>query len=731
MTTSIDTLRKLKTRTPSHIALCALLALGGCQHFNLPKKPDSQPPQSTQEINLENSTLNNRIERGPKTVPYAPPHSGNATTRFADSPSQIGSVPTLGDPTATRDTVEVDTRAPVSKVKTIDAYVDPLPVPQFIDVVYGKMLKVPYVTGPEVAQMTESVQLRSSGKIKSAEFQTLVADALETYGVKVVPQNGTYQIQKDSALRARIPHFIKSRARQRTRGDLRPVIQFVEMRALSAGSMVGFLREAFGFGASAKLTATADPQANYVTLSGLPENVDAALEIIQQLDDLRYSGSEVHRIEPLYWEASELATELTRALQTEGWQVSLNVQQSKTISLLPIEYSNDIFVFARTQQAHRRVKAWVKELDRPVQGGDSEQIFVYQVKNVDAEILAETANSVISGPNQSVFSDSSDQGISGINAPTADSTSPSGANSLFTVDPIGNRIVFTGTTNEYTKLRALLEQLDTPAPEVLIEVQIAEVTLTDDSNFGVEFFIEDLGGESVQATANSGGLGLGSSGLTVDLLSGNVDATINAFANNRRVKVLSTPTLTARSGSAAEIQIGQDIPVITSQRAANNQNGGGSTDILQQIDYRETGVLMAIEPIVFSDGRIDLTISQEVSSVLGTSNSSISSPTISNRSLTTQLSLEDGQTAIMGGLIQENTVRDEDGIPFLKDIPILGQAFSVEAHNVTRTELVILITAYVLRGQTDRSRFVNSARDRVDNLIKDESRLVTLKPKNF
>jgi len=204
-----------------------------------------------------------------------------------------------------------------------------------------------------------------------------------------------------------------------------------------------------------------------------------------------------------------------------------------------------------------------------------------------------------------------------------------------------------------------LEQLDTPAPEVLIEVQIAEVTLTDETNFGVDFFIDDLGNNSVTATAATGGLGLGSSGLNVNILSGNVDAALNAFSSNRRVKLLSTPILVARSGGEAEIQVGQDIPIITAQRAANNQNGDGNTDILQSIDYRKIGNLLSIAPIVFSDDRIDLSITQEVSSTVDVSNSTISSPTISNRSLSTQLSLEDGQTAVLGGLISENYMLTE------------------------------------------------------------------------
>jgi len=151
--------------------------------------------------------------------------------------------------------------------------------------------------------------------------------------------------------------------------------------------------------------------------------------------------------------------------------------------------------------------------------------------------------------------------------------------------------------------------------------------------------------------------------------------------------------------------VGSDVPVITSQRAADTQDGVGLTDVLQSVDYRSTGVLLSIEPIVYADNRVDLSITQEVSTAIPTTTSAISSPTISNRSVTTQLSLEDGATAVLGGLIQDTTTRDETGTPILKDIPVLGNAFRNTTLSSTRTELIVLITAYVTRDSGDKRAF--------------------------
>jgi len=490
--------------------------------------------------------------------------------------------------------------------------------------------------------------------------------------------------------------------------------------------MANILGEAFPPRTS-DIKVRANNQKNYLTLAGLPEDVNAALAIINQLDELDFAGSSVVKIRSRYWRAPELARQLENALSVEGWRVSTNPTFTSTISILPVEYSNDIFVFTKMSEALQRVRWWANELDQPVDGGETEQVYVYQVKNIDAVILSETANAALSA--------GSGAGVQRTTAPTTSATgqgtaSPSfNRGGRFTVDPLGNRIVFTGTANEYDKIIRLLETLDTPAPEVLIEVQIAEVSLEDSTSSGVELLnFDDLGNESVRATASNSGLGLGSSGLNVGILTGNIEAQLNAFASNRRVKVLSTPVLVARSGGAASIQVGTDVPIITSQGASPTQSQIGVTDILQNVEYRSTGVLLNIEPIVFSGNRIDLTVTQEVSATIDVSNSSISSPTISNRSISTQLSLEDGATAVMGGLIQENLIRSDTGIPFLKDIPGMGAAFSVDSYSVDRTELVVLITAYVIRGQEDKTRFVQYLSSRVEGLLRDDQRLLTLNP---
>ncbi len=626
----------------------------------------------------------------------------------------------------------VDSRAPKVSVETVEAFVRPSPLPEFIDVAFGEMLKIPYVTGPGVAAREDVVQLRSSGTLSGGDFFELVQSSLRDYGVRVVPENGVYRILEDQALKARMPRFIRSRAQPSTPKSLRPVIQMVELYAVDANSMLGLIKQALGSDTQ-NVKISANPLMNTITLAGLPDEVDAILSIIKELDELNYAGSTVQRYSPVYWNAKELADEVGKILKVEGWLVTTNLSAPRTINLLPVEYSNDVFIFSRNKVVSERTNIWLKELDRPVKAGDNNQLFIYQVNNIDAIDLAKIANAAMKAGS------SRQGGLAQLPAatPPPSGDEDGGRNSnlgspgeQFVVDPIGNRLIFSGTVNEYDRILPLLKQLDRAPAEVLIEVTIAEVTLNDSTKFGLEVFINDIGANNFKNSFGTQGLGLAGNGFNVAIANGDVSLNANALATNSDIKILSTPRLMARSGGSANISVGTDVPVISSQRAANSQSNAGVTDVLQTVTYRKTGVILNIEPIVFSNNRIDLTISQEVSATTESASASIASPTISNRSLETQLSLEDGQTAVLGGLMQDSITTKDTGVPLLKDIPLIGSAFSSESITSDRTELLILITAYIMRGQEDKTAFVDSLSREIDNSLKKNGQLITLLPRH-
>lgn len=564
------------------------------------------------------------------------------------------------------------------------------PLPSFVNTVLGDVLGVPFALGPGVSERRDMVALRSVRDMDPETFFGLFESAISEYGLALVISDDLVQVVERDELRNTRPEIVRSRSRQSVPADLRPVVQFITLDAIDSAEMDAILKTALG---QDELSIQMRRDVNALTLTGLSDVVDLAVDLIEEMDRPRFAGAEVVTLSPRNWAAGELATAISEVLTLEGYQVSIGVRNPRPIALLPIEFTGQVLVFADEVEALDHVIATARRLDLAAAASDEQRPHVYRVQNTTAATLAEIAASVL-GEARPV-------------APAAQGAAnqPTGIASRLAVDPSGNRLIFTGTEAEFARLERLFEELDTPVPEVLIEVTVAEVTLNESTRFGVEFLLNTFGGDLELRT--QGGLGLESGGLSAVLRSGDVDLTAAARESNTQINILSTPRIVARSGSSASVQVGTDVPIITSQRAANVQQGG-STDILQSIQYRSTGVLLTVEPTVYSNNRIDLAISQEVSSAVENPNQSIASPIISNRSLTSEITLQDGQTAVFGGLMERRLNRGVTGVPVLQDIPAVGNLFSTRSVSADQTVLLVLVTPFLLIDREDRQLAVEA-----------------------
>lgn len=168
-----------------------------------------------------------------------------------------------------------------------------------------------------------------------------------------------------------------------------------------------------------------------------------------------------------------------------------------------------------------------------------------------------------------------------------------------------------------------------------------------------------------------------------------------------------------KSGESASIDVGTEVPIITSQATAPDlPSTGGNSSILQSVQYRKTGVLLDIEAVVHSGQRVDLKISQEVSEATPTDTSEISSPSVFSRKLKTSLSLADGESTLLGGLISSNRSDGKTKVPLLGDIPVLGRAFQSRKQTGTRTEMLMLITPYVVEDAAQTRAITDAIRAR-------------------
>lgn len=608
----------------------------------------------------------------------------------------------------------------------ISATLPPQSVPELANAAFGDILRVPFALGPGVASRTEIVALRGSPQMSKPAFFRLVQTALRDYGVKLYLEGGTVRVIDDFSGTTATSVV---RAREGAPTAARTVIQFFEVQTIEAQALLGLAQ---GLAPNNGVTVTVDQPSNALILRGGAREVAQTAAVLRELDQSRFAGRQVLRVQPIYFSAQNLQVALRDALSAEGYQVSVTPSVQRPIILLALPENNQVLVFASDPALLERANFWIEELDQPSRFGASITTFVYEVQNTDAQTLGSLAtgqqpqqfqprNPVgVPGTTPSRTSSANTLGNVGQGADgqqqqtTGASGLPGGQQFLggrVLIDPVGNRILFTGTANDYAQLRTLLTTLDTPAKQVLIEVTIAEVSLNDQTRVGLNFFFTESMSDGTLTGGTSPGLSLGNTGLNLNFTGPDLRAAFNAFASNNKVNILSRPRLVARSGGAGRIQVGDDVPIITSQRAADSQQNG-DTDILQTVQYRQTGVILEIEPVVYGDNRVDLTISQEVSNVSdGGAGSAIASPIIGNRSLQTQLSLAEGQTAVLGGLIDNNYTKGNQGIPFLKDLPLIGNLARTDTIAGDKTEIVILVTPFIIRDARDMELFAEQYSD--------------------
>jgi general secretion pathway protein D len=268
-------------------------------------------------------------------------------------------------------------------------------------------------------------------------------------------------------------------------------------------------------------------------------------------------------------------------------------------------------------------------------------------------------------------------------------------------DKTRNAIMIYATPSERSEIDAVLYKLDVQPLQVMIDATIAEVTLNDSLQYGTQFTGKASGIEGLLSSASgatSSTLTGLSPGLTISRVggAGNAQFVLSALSSVTKVKVLSSPQVLALDNRPARLLVGNDVPLL-SQSAQSTLTS--TADIVNEVTYRETGVILQVIPHVNSSGLVTMDLSQEVSAASTTSSSTINSPTFTERKIETGLAVQDGQTISIAGLITDDVSEGNSGIPYLKDIPIVGSLFSTQTNSRDRTELIVLITPHVVQDQ--------------------------------
>jgi general secretion pathway protein D len=277
-----------------------------------------------------------------------------------------------------------------------------------------------------------------------------------------------------------------------------------------------------------------------------------------------------------------------------------------------------------------------------------------------------------------------------------------------------NAILYYATADEASTIEGMLHKIDIVPLQVRIDATIAEVTLNDNLKYGTQFYFQSGGinGLLTEGTVVSKSPAGDLPGFVLSKGTSAVHATISALQAVTNVRVLSSPQLLVLDNEMARLQVGDNVPYLT-QTAQSTLTS--TADVISSVSYQETGVILQVVPKVNSGGLVTLDISQEVSDVATTSSSNIDSPTFSERKVRSHVVIQDGQTVGLAGLIRDNVSRGNSGIPYLKDIPVVGALFGTQNNTRQRTELLILITPHVLQDQQDARALTQDMREKLTN----------------
>jgi general secretion pathway protein D len=576
--------------------------------------------------------------------------------------------------------------AEFSDEASLSISVNEMPIHDFLHYALGDLLKVNYIIDKSVEAKKENITLNIKEKISAKRLMKLVSELLSDQEVSINYNDGLYFIAKQQKNK-KGKNIVTAVGRELTDVPFtsQEILQIIPLKYGVKISIEKALRQLVGV----QISTDADLSALF--LQGQREDILRSLEFIHLLDAPANRGKNIGLIALTYIESEEFTQQITKLLDNEGIPIATDNAGSKNIVMVPIAQVGAIAVFAADKDLLNRVRYWAKVIDKPLQSV-SKQYFMYHPQYARASDLGESLSALLGGA--TAANRTTAQSSTGA-APSASRRSGVSTEEMtLVVDERANAIIFYTSGNEYQALLPLIQKLDVLPRQVMLDITIAEVNLTDEFKHGVEWALSS--GDVNMGTKQAFGVaGIGGFSLTLNGIDG--ELTANFLQTNNLVKVLSNPSLLVRDGVAANINVGSDISVV-GQTTVDPISGDRQTT---SSEYRKTGVDISVTPSINAQGIVIMTISQKISNTVPDSSGFGGNPDIFERGLNTEVVAQSGQTIILGGLISENINQSDKETPWMADIPVLGQLFKSAGDSKNRTELIMLITPKVI-DRTDQ-----------------------------
>lgn len=588
-------------------------------------------------------------------------------------------------------------------------------VQSVVHTILGEVLQETFVIGPGVSGQ---VTFSTSKPVSRDQLMPILELLLRWNGAAMVYTEGRYHILPVS---------------EAVRGTLTPVlsqenlamgyeVRVVPLEFIGALEMAKILEPYVREGAMVRV----DPLRSMIFLAGTQEELRNYQQTVDIFDVDWLAGMSVGIFPLQTVDVESITAELTTIFGMEAESPLAGM-----FRFVPLERLASVMVITPQEAYLEKARKWIETLDRGA-AGSGVQLYVYRVKNLEAQVLADYLTQLFGGQasaprrdtnrgtlapglqeaQRSSISDfnqnrqqANDRGLQSANRSTGSIVSTEEGDISITSVIETNSLLIQANQNQYSSIRAAIERIDQEPLQVLIESQILDVELNEDLEFGVNWWLTNnpdaIGSESFPTEYNDLTMG-GSTNFFASIVgplgNGFIRATISALDSVTDVRSLGAPSLLVRNNATATITVGTQVPVQSSSIST-----GGTGNVVSSAQYVSTGVTLTVTPRINPGGLVYMDVTQEVSRP-GARDPDISAsgnPPINNKSVTSQVAVQSGQTIFLGGLISEQSSKTRTGVPYLNRIPGIGRLFGSQSTSTFRSETIVMITPTVIENTND------------------------------
>ncbi|QIK36677.1 type II secretion system secretin GspD [Caldichromatium japonicum] len=607
---------------------------------------------------------------------------------------------------------------------------------EVVKVILGDLLRANYVLHPAVQG---AVSLQTGRPLRLEDLLPTLETLLRMNNAALVYKDRRYEVVP-------LANAVQGQVTPQLGNSDRPLpsgysVQVVPLRYVGAEEMSNILKPLAPEGSIIRV----DNLRNLLVIAGTGSEMANLLETIRAFDVDWMAGLSVGLFPLEYAKTKDVAAQLESLLAEEG-----NNPLKGIFHFIPIESANALLVVSPQARYLEQVQTWIERLDLAEARNDSsERVYVYRVRHSDAESLADTLSQLFGGTGSkrkstvgniapglgkatssttgttskgttTTSSDDSTQNQTRQGATAHEIELSSTVNIV--ADSINNSLLIRATPRDYQKILDALKQLDILPLQVLVEATIVEVTLAGNLKYGLQWELFGPGKEgksfaSFDGTlddAKASGIKTMFPGFNWALVSdpNTIKATLSALAGQNLLKVLSSPSVMVMDNQTAKIQVGQEVPIATSQ-----QEGFSTTDrTYTTISYKDTGVILKVKPRVTPAGLVQMQIEQEVSTVLDQSASALNSPSFKKRTITSSVAVRSNQAVVLGGLIEDSQSDGKQGVPGFHSLPVVGALFGESSKSASRTELLVVLTPKVIANDQDIESVTEDFRKKLQGL---------------